>query len=621
MNTRDIILIGAGQNSLVTAFYLARAGLKPLVLERRPTVGGAASTLEFHPGFRASILDSIHGPLAPGIARDMQLQPLVRQSSDAARLFAPHPDARPLLLYSDAARSAKSIEAFSKSDASSYRDLAQIFESASPLIRDLLLMTPPDVDTLTSSAIWDLLRAGKTFRGLGKKNMRRLLRWGPMAVADFAAEFFETELLRAVISAPGISGAAAGPWSAGTAALLLLRCGAGGLPDGGSVQVKGGAGALSNALAAAAQQAGAEIRTNAEVTRILVKADAVSGLPAVAGVALASGEEIPCNAVVSGADPKRTFLKLLEPVHLAPSFVVKMQHYRSQGTVARVLLALDALPNFSALKNSSPAEAAAALSGRIHIGPEIDYLERAFDASKYGDFSPAPYLNASIPSLLDPSLVQVSSPAEAASPARARHVMAISMQYAPFNVVAARSSDCHSARPEERREPGRPRLANGGEEPAFRSSSSATRESFSGGRSLPAQPGFSSDISSRSLSGASAPEGRSPSNWENQRDALADAVIKTLAEYAPDLPSKIIARRVITPLDLETDYGLTGGHISHGELALDQLFTMRPLLGFARYRTPIRNLFLCGPGTHPGIALAGASGLNASREILKSLRK
>ncbi|HEV2289981.1 MAG TPA: NAD(P)/FAD-dependent oxidoreductase [Candidatus Acidoferrales bacterium] len=585
MNTRNILIIGAGQNSLVAAFYLARAGLKPLVLERRSAVGGATSTLEFHPGFRASVLDA-PGPLAPGIARDMRLQPLARQSSDAARLFAPLPDALSLLLYADAARSAKNIEAFSKSDAASYLDLAQIFESASGLIRDLLLMTPPDVDTLTSSAIWDLLRTGKTFRGLGKKNMRRLLRWGPMAVADFAAEFFETELLRAVIAAPGISGTAAGPWSAGTAALLLLRLGAGGLPDGKPSAVSGlsavagsfaQAGALSEALAAAAIRAGAEIRTNAEVARILVKNDAV------AGVLLKNGEEIAASAVVSGADPKRTFLQLLEPVHLAPSFLVKMQHYRAQGTVARVFLALDALPNFTALKNSSPAEAVAALSGRIHIGPEIDYLERAFDASKYGNFSAAPYLDASIPSLLDPSLVQASSPAEAASPAKARHVMAISMQYAPYKVkppsTASReaSPNCHS-------EPGRPRLANGGEEPAFGSAAS-------------------------------------PKNWPALRDALADAVIKTLAEYAPDLPSKILARRVITPLDLEIDYGLTGGHISHGELALDQLFTMRPLLGFARYRTPIRNLFLCGSGTHPGVALAAASALNSSREILRALRR
>jgi phytoene dehydrogenase-like protein len=357
--------------------------------------------------------------------------------------------------------------------------------------------------------------------------MQRLIRWGPMAVADFVAEFFETESLRAAIAARGIFGAAAGPWSAGTTALLLLRCGAGGLPDGGSAQVRGGAGALSAALAAAAQQAGAEIRTSAEVARILVKDGAVSG------VALSSGDEIPARAVVSGADPKRTFLNLLEPVHLAPSFLQKMRNYRSRGVVARILLALDALPDFTVLQNVPESQRAAALASRIHIGPEIDYLERAFDASKYGEFSRAPYLEATIPSLLDPSL------------APAGHVMAIHMQYAPYKLKNA--------------------------------------------------------------------------DWPGQRDALADAAINTLAEYAPDLPSKIIARRVITPLDLETDYGLTGGHISHGELSLDQLFTMRPLLGFARYQSPIRGLFLCGSGTHPGIGLAGASGLNASRQIVKAI--
>ncbi|MFZ0467021.1 MAG: NAD(P)/FAD-dependent oxidoreductase, partial [Candidatus Acidiferrales bacterium] len=280
-----------------------------------------------------------------------------------------------------------------------------------------------------------------------------------------------------------------------------------------------------------AMRAGAEIRLNAEVARIIVKEGAV------AGIALTTGEEIAAKAVVSGADPRRTFLKLIEPVHLAPSFLVKMRHYRSTGTVARVLLALDGLPNFTALKNSSSAEngANAALTGRIHIGPEIDYLERAFDDSKYGDFSRAPYLEATIPSLLDPSLAPSG-----------KHVMAIHMQYAPYKLKSG--------------------------------------------------------------------------DWASQRDALAGVVVKTLAQYAPDLPSKILARRVITPLDLEEDYGLTGGHISHGELSLDQFFTMRPLLGFARYRAPIRGLFLCGSGTHPGVALAGASGLNASREVVKSIR-
>ncbi len=540
MTSRDIIIIGAGQNSLVAAFYLARAGHKPLVLERRSTIGGAAITEEFHPGFRASVLDSVHGPLAPAIAKDMQLARRgVRWIEPACRISAPHPDGRALLLYADARKSANEIAAFSKADATKYIELSETLDSARSLIRDLLLMTPPEIDKPTSMDIWNLLRAGRMFRGLRKKNMQRLIRWGPMAVADFVAEFFETELLRATIAARGIFGAAAGPWSAGTTALLLLRCGAGGLPDGGSHRIRGlpagagGEGALSDALAAAAKQAGAEIRLNAEVARILVKDGAACG------VALQSGEQIDAKAVVSGADPKRTFLGLLEPVHLAPSFLQKMRNYRSKGVVARVLLALDGLPNFTALKNVS--DPTPALAGRIHIGPEIDYLERAFDDSKYGDFSRAPYLEASIPSLLDPSLAPAGLPAGAG-----QHVMSIHMQYAPH------------------------KLKNG--------------------------------------------------DWSSQRDALADVVIKTLAQYAPDLPSKILARRVITPLDLEQDYGLTGGHISHGELAIDQLFTMRPLLGCARYRAPIRGLFLCGSGTHPGVALAGASGLNASREIIKSLR-
>lgn len=532
MAARDIIIIGAGQNSLVAAFYLARAGHKPLILERRSIVGGAAVTEEFHPGFRASVLEGVHGPLASEIWRDMQLDEAHGFDclEPKSRLCALAPEGSALILTHKAPETAQRIAAFSAHDAAQYIELAEILGSARGLVQDLLLMTPPDIDHPSSADAWSLLGAGRKFRRLGKKNMQRLIRWGPMAVADFVAEFFETELLRAAIASRGIFGLAAGPWSAGTTALLLLRCGAAGLPNGGSAQIKGGAGALSNALAAAAQQAGAEIRTNAEVARILVKDGAVSG------VALSTGEEIPAKAVVSGADPKRTFLNLLEPVHLAPSFLQKIRNYRSSGVVARVHLALDALPTFPALQNLPEAERVDALASRIHIGPEIDYLERAFDASKYGEFSRAPYLEASVPSLLDSSLAPAG-----------KHVMTIHMQYAPY------------------------KLKNG--------------------------------------------------DWPSQRDALADAVIKTLAEYAPDLPSKILARRVITPFDLETDYGLTGGHISHGELALDQLFTMRPLLGFARYTAPIRGLFLCGSGTHPGIGLAGASGLNASRQIARALRR
>ena len=532
MIAHDIVIIGAGQNSLVAAFYLARAGRKPLVIESRSVVGGPAAIEEFHPGFRTSVIGDFHGPLARVIARDMHRGHAAASSRVAgsvdtrAAIFAPHPDGRALVLHHDAQKSVAAISEFSRSDTAKYLELDSILRAARPLIHNLLLMTPPEIDHPSSADIWNLLRAGRSFRKLGKKNMQRLLRWGPMAAADFVGEFFETELLRAVIAARGIFGAAAGPWSAGTTALLLLRLGAGGLPGGGLSQFVGD---LPTALASAAQKAGAEVRTKADVARILVKDGAVSG------VVLTSGEEIPAKAVVSGADPKRTFLNLLEPVHLAPSFLQKMHNYRSNGAVARVLLALDALPTFTALKNVAEDQRLAALSARIHIGPEIDYLERAFDASKYGEFSRAPYLEASVPSLLDPSLAPAG-----------KHVMTIYMQYAPY------------------------KLKNG--------------------------------------------------DWPSQDDALADTVINTLAEYAPDLPAKILARRVITPLDLENEYGLTGGHISHGELALDQLFTMRPLLGYARYSTPIRGLFLCGPGTHPGVGLAGASGFNASRQILKSLR-
>jgi phytoene dehydrogenase-like protein len=528
----NIIIIGAGQNSLIAAFYLARAGRKPLVIESRSVVGGPAAIEEFHPGFRTSVIGDFHGPLARVIARDMHIghaaasSRVARSVDTHAAIFAPHPDGRALVLHHDAQKSVAAIAPFSKIDATKYVEFDSVLRAARPLIHDLLLMTPPEIDHPSSGDVWNLLRAGRSFRKLGKKNMQRLLRWGPMAAADFVGEFFETELLRAVIAARGISGAAAGPWSAGTTALLLLRLGAGGLPGGTSAAFQGD---LASKLASAAQKAGAEVRTNAEVARILVKDGAVSG------VALATGEEIPAKTVVSGADPKRTFLNLLEPVHLAPSFLQKMHNYRSNGVVARILLALDALPTFTALKNVAEDQRLAALSARIHIGPEIDYLERAFDASKYGEFSRAPYLEATIPSLLDLSLAPAG-----------KHVMIIHMQYAPYKLKTG--------------------------------------------------------------------------DWVSQRDALAETVIKTLAEYAPDLPSKILARRVITPLDLENEYGLTGGHISHGELALDQLFTMRPLLGYARYSTPIRGLFLCGPGTHPGVGLAGASGFNASRQILKSLR-
>jgi len=523
-STRDILIIGGGHNGLVTAFYLAKAGFKPLVLERRPQVGGAAITDEFHPGFRVSTLSHSAGPIRADIVRDMQLEKHgLRMITPDACVTALLPEGRALSLYQDDNKSAQAIAPFSQKDAAKYPEFAKSLGKISKVIAEALATTPPDIDQPSSADLWSMLKTGRALRNLGKRDMYHVLRWGPMAVADLVAEYFETELLRAVVAARGIFGTFLGPWSAGISLQLLIRAAGDPHPAGSAMLVAGGTGALTQAMAASAQAAGVEIRTSAEVIEIRVKDGAATG------VLLATGEEINAKAVISNVDPKRTLLKLTDPLHLTPDFVQKMQHYRGNGTVAKVNLALSGLPNFTAIKDGN------ALKGRIHIGHEIDYLERAFDDSKYGNFSRQPYLEATIPSLTDPTLAPED-----------KHVMSIYMQYAPYKLKG---------------------------------------------------------------------------DWEEQRKALGQTVVQMLAQYAPNLPELILTHQIITPLDLEETYGLTGGQIFHGDLALDQFFTMRPLLDWARYRTPIDNLYLCGNGTHPGAGLTGGSGANAAREILKSLRK
>ncbi len=532
--SRDVLVIGAGHNALVCAYYLARAGRRVLVIERQPFAGGCAVTGEFAPGFRCSTLAHTAGPMRADIAREMRLDRHGLQWLEPdPRLFAPLPDGRGILLFNDHTASAQSIAKISPRDADAYPAFAATLAKLGGVIAHLLSITPPEIDSPTNADLWELLKTGRQFRALGRKDMFRLLRWGPMAVADLVAECFESEFLRAVVAARGICGANLGPWSAGSGTLMLLRAAADPHPAGPSQVPRGGMGALAQALAAAATAAGAEIRTGSEVAQIRIKNEGVTG------VLLSNGEDLDARAVISGADPKRTFLKLLDPVHLAPGFVEKMQHYRCKGVTAKVNIALDGLPVFTALPFTAGQGAAggtaAALAGRIHIGPEIDYLERAFDHSKYGEFSRRPYLDVAIPTIADPALAPAG-----------KHVMSVTMQFAPHRLRA----------------------------------------------------------------GA----------WPAHREALLQAVLDTLEEYAPDLPARVLHTQVITPADLENEYGLTGGHIFHGELALDQLFTMRPVLGWARYASPIRGLYLCGSGTHPGNGLTGASGANAAREILKTMK-
>src|SRR6266699_654865 len=523
-----VVLIGGGHNALIAAFYLAKGGFKPLVLERRETVGGGAVTEEFYPGFRASALAHTVGPLRADIGCDMQLDRFSCEIlAPDPRVFAPTPDGQALFFYNDTAKTAVDLAHFSEKDARKYAAFAESLESISEVLTQLTSMTPPAIDKPSPEDFWNLFQTGRGVRRLGKEGIFNLFRWSPMAVADFVAEFFETELLRAVIAARGIFGNALGPWSAGSTAVLLLRAAADAHPVGSAAFPRGGLGSFTRALAESAKAAGTEIRTDTEVQHICIKDGAVTG------VVLSDGEEIAAEVVVSGADPKRTFFNLVDLAQLDPTFANRIKNFRATGNVAKVNLALGGLPFFVAL--DSTESSLKSLSGRIHIGPEIDYLERAFDASKYGEFSSSPWLDVTIPTILDPALAPDG-----------KHVLSAYVQFAPYKL----------------------------------------REG----------------------------------NWDLCRRELGITVIKTLATYAPNLPSLVEGMQVITPKDLETCYGFTGGHIFHGELALDQLFTMRPVLDWARYKTPIRGLFLCGSGTHPGNGLTGASGANAAREIIRDLR-
>ncbi len=404
----DTIIIGGGHNALVAAFYLAKGGRKPLVLERRAIIGGCATTEEFAPGYRSSTLAHTLGPLRASIVRDMQLERRgVRFVRPDPRLVALGADGRPLVFSTDAARTADAIRPFSSKDAAAYPGVCATLAGIGSFLAPLLEMTPPSIDTPSAAEMWELLKIGRRFRGLGKRTSFALLRWGPMAVADLVAEWFETDLLQAAIAARAIHGAAMGPWSAGTGATLLLNAAIDPTPGGSSVTAIGGPGAVTRALADAAREAGADIRTNAEVARILINDGSVSG------VALADGTEIAARTVVSGVDPKRTFLGLVDPIELEPGFITRIRNYRCPGVVSKLNVALGALPAFRGLTGDASSQ----LGGRVHVGPGIDYLERAFDASKYGEISPAPYLDITFPSAIDPALAPAG-----------RHVMSVHVQ-------------------------------------------------------------------------------------------------------------------------------------------------------------------------------------------------
>ncbi|HEX8940798.1 MAG TPA: NAD(P)/FAD-dependent oxidoreductase [Candidatus Limnocylindrales bacterium] len=531
--TWDAIVVGGGHNGLVCAAYLARGGLRTLVLERRETVGGAAATAELEPGVRIPLVADTVGRLRPAIARDLRLHDHgLRLIAPAVRAFAPQPDGRAVTLWADVERTARDLGEWSAADAAAY----PVFDARVRVFGRFLAgfgdTTPPDLHAPGLADALAGLRLGRAWRGLGTVDGRALLRALPMAVADFVGEAFESEAVRATLATRGVRYAALGPWSAGSTAHLLTDSAAPGAGAAGqTVFAVGGPGALADALAAAARAAGATIRTGEGVRRVATLDGRVQG------VVLASGEEVAAPIVVSALDPKRTLLGLLDPVELGPTMVWRAGNLRLGGVVAKVDLALAGLPHFPAAGEGPTAERR--LRGRILVGAtSIDDLERAFDASTVGRLSDAPFLEATIPSLADPSLV-----VGAREP---RHVMSVLVQWAPYH--------------------------------------------------------------------------RREGDWDADRKRLGDLVLARLDEVAPGIGALVTARRVLTPLDLEREFGMTEGHPLHGEPGLDQWFAWRPMAGLGRYRLPVGGLYLAGSGAHPGGGITGAPGANAAREVLADRR-
>jgi phytoene dehydrogenase-like protein len=519
----DAIIVGGGHNGLVAAAYLARAGRRTLVLERRPLIGGAAVTEEVFPGFKFSVFSYVVSLLRPEIIRDLALPRHGLQILPLESTITPLDNGDYLGSWADPDESRRELCRHSPRDADAVAIFGRLMHHMAMAVKPILGMVPPDPASLAPSDLAGLLKLGGHFRSLGAERFHALHKLMTMSSADYLDEWFEFDPLKATKSASGIIGTFLGPRSPGSAYVLLHHYM--GEIDGAFRAwgfQKGGTGAISDAIASAARAHGAEIRTSAAVERVIVRGGRATG------VALASGEEIAAHLVVSGLDPRLTFTRLVEAKDFPEDLVDGIRRYKFRGSSGKVNLALSALPEFSCLPGQGPH-----LRGAISISPSIEYLEHAYDDAKYGEFSRHPYMDVVLPSMIDPGMAPPG-----------QHVMSIFVQYAPYAL-------------------------NGG--------------------------------------------------WTDaKREAFGDAVVKTLARYAPGIESLILHRQVLTPADIERITGLSEGNIFQGELALQQLFFLRPVPQWARYRTPIHGYWQCGAGTHPGGGIMGASGRLAALEILKA---
>jgi phytoene dehydrogenase-like protein len=523
----DAIIVGGGHNGLTAAAYLARTGRKVLVLERRHVLGGAAVTEEVFPGFHFSVCSYVVSLLRPEIIRELDLPRHGLEILPLDGTFTPMPGGDHLWRMSDHARTRREIYRHSPLDAEAYDEYGKAMVEMARFVKPIMSIVPPDPFAPDLDGVKAMARMYQRFRGLSREARHNLLQLMTVSAVDLLDRWFETDVLKATMSASGIIGTFLGVRSPGTAYVLLHHYM--GEIDGAFRAwgfARGGTGAISNAIAAAAREAGAVVRSRAGVERITVKDGRATG------VVLEGGEEIVGGVVVSSLDPHRTFLRLVEARELPGEFVEEVRRFKLRGSSGKVNFALDALPEFTALPGHG-----AHLRGAISISPSVEYMERAYDQAKYGQFSRRPYIDMVIPSLTDPSIAPPG-----------KHVLSCFVQYAPYKL------------------------------------------SEEGG-------------------------------WDEQKEAFGDAVVDTISEYAPNLKNIIRHRQVVTPLELEREWGLTEGNIFQGELSMEQLFFLRPVPGWARYRTPLRGLYMCGAATHPGGGIMAASGRLAALEILKDLKR
>ncbi len=503
----DVLVIGAGHNGLTAAAILARGGHSVRVFERRGILGGLSATEEFYPGFRVS--SGLHRCplLSQQVVEELDLLGHGLKPLDTrVGIFGPTANGG---LFVPAERTAVAAEL--GGEASSYLRYLAFQDRLAPLVEQLRRTTPPLPGSTQLGEVWRALQLGRGFWGLDEGTRSELLRIGPMCVGDFMREWFDSELLCAMLAAPGLQWTWMGPWSAGSVATLLLQL-------GGSDRslLAGGMGNLAQALAACARGAGAEVHTGCTVASIETSRGRVCG------VRLETGETLAADAVLSACDPKRTFLSLVGPEHLPPGFTQLVHNGRGRGTMGKVHLALSELPRFTCRPQSGPH-----LAARIHVGSGLNELERAFDGVKYGRLPQRPMIEALIPSYSDPTIAPPG-----------QHVLSVVAHHVPYDA---------------------------------------------------------------------------------DREALGDRVLSSLAELAPNLSQAVLHREVLTPADLENRFGVTGGHPAHLEHALDQLFFMRPMAGWAAYRSPVEGLYICGMGTHPGGGISCRPGANAAREVLRDL--